>query len=162
MSWVGTIISAFATFIFFFHFVRNRRTIRSFPEELCDLYLLNHMLPDGHPMEFMYKGLPRDRDHPHLLWPCVATFVCAGMTLIMAVLTVTLDANGVLGNEVANTIFLLICVGSTVATMLTFLGISEIQNHISYKKMMNMDFKQVFKIRTDIEKKWPGFYNVEK
>ena len=80
------------------------------------------------------------------------------MTLIAAILAIVLSAYGILGNEIADTVFISVSIGSTMATDLGFMAIPTIQNKICYKKMFNMKDGLGFDVREEIEKKWPGFY----
>lgn len=134
MAWIGVAASFLLTFISFLASVRYFNMANPYSAEFCDLYLLKHMLPDGHPLEFMYKGLPRNRLFPRLLWPCLGTLACAGLTLIAAILAIVLSAYGILGNEIADTVFISVSIGSTMATDLGFMAIPTIQNKICYKK----------------------------
>lgn len=158
MVWIGVAMSAFLTLTSFFVSVRNFNRVNPYSAGFCDLYLLKHMLPDGHPFEFMYKGLPRNRLFPRLFWPCLGTFACAGLTLIAAILAIVLSACGILGNEIADTVFISVSFGSTIATDLGFMAITTIQNKICYKKMFKTKDGLGFDVRDEIEKKWPGFY----
>lgn len=162
MVWVGVAISAFATLAHFLYLVRNVNRANPYSGTLCDLYLLEHMLPDGHPFEFMYKGLPRTRLFPRLFWPCVTTFVCAGIVLTSTVLAVVLNVYGVLGSKVADTIFVASSIGSTIAAELGLMAIPEIQNKMCYKRTFKTDSGLGFNVRKEIEKKWPGFYKTGK
>ncbi len=162
MAWVGVAISALITLASFLYIVRNINRTNTYSGTLCDLYLLEHMLPDGHPFEFMYKGLPRTRLFPRLFWPCMATFVCLGITLVSAVLAVVLSANGVLGSEAADTIFVLSSIGSAIAAELGCTAIPEIQNKICTRRMFKTDSGLGINVREEIEKKWPGFYKTGK
>ncbi|MCR5514526.1 MAG: hypothetical protein K6F36_03715 [Bacilli bacterium] len=158
MVWIGVAMSALLTLTSFFVSVRNFNRVNPYSAGFCDLYLLKHMLPDGHPFEFMYKGLPRNRLFPRLFWPCLGTFACAGLTLIAAILAIVLSAYGILGNEIADTVFISVSFGSTIATDLGFMAITTIQNKICYKKMFKTKDGLGFDVRDEIEKKWPGFY----
>lgn len=158
MSWLGVVMSAFITVISFLAMVRNANRVNPYSGSLCDLYLLKYMLPDGHPFEFMYKGLPRTRTFPRLFWPCISTLICAGLTLLFTVLSLVLSLNGVLNNKSADTVFVLTCFGSTIFVDLSLSLITEIQNKVCIKKMLKMDTVQIFQIRAEIEKKWPGFF----
>ena len=158
MVWIGVAMSALLTLTSFFVSVRNFNRVNPYSAEFCDLYLLKHMLPDSHPLEFMYKGLPRNRLFPRLLWPCLGTLACAGLTLIAAILAIVLSAYGILGNEIADTVFISVSFGSTIATDLGFMAITTIQNKICYKKMFKTKDGLGFDVRDEIEKKWPGFY----
>lgn len=158
MIWIGVAMSALLTLTSFFVSVRNFNRVNPYSAGFCDLYLLKHMLPDGHPFEFMYKGLPRNRLFPRLFWPCLGTFACAGLTLIAAILAIVLSAYGILGNEIADTVFISVSFGSTIATDLGFMAITTIQNKICYKKMFKTKDGLGFDVRDEIEKKWPGFY----
>ena len=162
MIWIGVAMSAFLTLTSFFVSVRNFNRVNPYSAGFCDLYLLKHMLPDGHPFEFMYKGLPRNRLFPRLFWPCLGTFACAGLTLIAAILALVLSACGVLGSETADTVFISVSIGSTIATDLGFMAIPTIQNKICYKKMFKMKDGLGFDVRDEIEKRWPGFYKYKK
>ncbi|MBE6127447.1 MAG: hypothetical protein E7182_05685 [Erysipelotrichaceae bacterium] len=117
------------------------------------------MLPDVHPLSFMYKGLPRTEKFPRLLWPCVTTFACAGITLISASLAIVFSVNGVLSGEGAEMTFLLVTIVSVVIAVAVLMGIPTIQNHRCFKEMRKMSMAELFHIRVSIEKKWPGFYN---
>ena len=160
MAWIGVIMPAILTLVSYLASVRYFNRANPFSAEFCDLYLLEHMLPDGHPFEFMYKGLPRNRHFPRLFWPCMATFVCAGLTLVACVLAVVLNACGVLGNETMDTVFVLACIGSTLVANLGLMAIPTIQNRYCFKRMVNGGLG--FNVREEIEKKWPGFYKNEK
>ena len=162
VAWVGVALSAFLALISFLYTVRkiNYRSPRSL--KFCDLYLLEHMLPDGHPFEFMYKGLPRTEFFPRLFWPCMATFADMGIALVSAVLAVVLSANGVLGSEPADTIFFCTSIGSAIAVDLGLQAIPAIQDKICFKRMFKTKNGLGFNIREEIEKKWPGFYKTGK
>lgn len=162
MAWIGVAISAFLTFGSFLYNVRYANRFNPYSGELCELYLLEHMLPDGHPFEFMYRGLPRTRLFPRLFWPCVATFACAGTTLASAVLAGVLGANGVLESETADTIFVSLSICSTITVDLGLMAIPEIQNKICFKRMFKTTSGLGFNVREEIEKKWPGFYGTGK
>ena len=161
MSWLGVVMSAFITVISFLAMVRNANRVNPYSGSLCDLYLLKYMLPDGHPFEFMYKGLPRTQTFPRLFWPCISTLICSGLTLLFAVLSLVLSLNGVLNNKSADTVFVLTCFGSTIFVDLSLSLITEIQNKVCIKKMLKMDTAQIFQIRAEIEKKWPGFFKYD-
>ena len=162
MAWVGVALSAFIAMEVFLVSVRNVNRANPFSGSLCDLFLLEHMLPDGHPLEFMYKGLPRIKTFPRLLWPCATTFACTGLALVAAGLAIALGSNGILGNEIADTTFVCSCIGSSLATNFGLMAIPEIQNAICFKRMAKMDMAQVGQIRANIEEKWPGFYGPAK
>ena len=158
MAWLGVVMSGFVTIISYLALVRNVNRANPYSSSLCDLYIFKHMLPDGHPFEFMYKGLPRNRNFPRLFWPCVNTLSCALLTIVSFVLAFVLTANGVLGNKAADATFVLICIGSVIAIDLGLTLIPEVQNNICFKEMANMDNARLFQIRIDIEKKRPGFF----
>ena len=162
MAWVGVALSAFLALVTFLYTVRNINYSNPYSGELCDLYLLEHMLPDGHPFEFLYKGLPRIKLFPRLFWPCMATFADTGIALVSAVLAVVLSANGVLGNEPADTIFVCTSIGSTMAVESGLMAIPAIQNKICFKRMFKPKNGLGFNVREEIEKKWPGFYKTGK
>lgn len=92
----------------------------------------------------------------------MATFVGAGITLAYAVLAVVLSANGVLGNEPADTIFVCTSIGSTMAVESGLMAIPAIQNKICFKRMFKTKNGLGFNVREEIEKKWPGFYKTGK
>lgn len=158
MVWIGVVISAFITLFVFAYLVRNFNRTKPYSSDLCELYLLRHMLPDGHPLSFMYKGQPRTRDFPRLLWPCITTFACSGITLLSAVLAIVFNMNGILELESASLAFFLATIGSSVAVTLFLMGIPTIQNHLCFKEMEKMKMAEIFTIRASIEKKWPGFF----
>ena len=159
MAWIGVVISAFLTMAVYAYLVRNFNRAKPYSSELCELYLLRHMLPDGHPLSFMYKGLPRTRKTPRLLWPCVATFACAGITLTSTSLAIVFTVKGVLSSEGAEVTFLLLAIGSVVVALAVLMGVPTIQNYSCIKEMRRMGMAEIFQIRADIEKKRPGFYN---
>ena len=162
MAWVAVALSAFLALVIFLHTVRNIYYRFPYSGELCSLYLLEHMLPDGHPFEFMYKGLPRTEFFPRLFWPCMSTFAVMGIALVSAVLAVVLSANGVLGSEPADTIFFCTSIGSAIAVDLGLMAIPAIQNKICFKRMFKTKNGLGFNVREEIEKKWPGFYKTGK
>lgn len=161
MAWIGVTMSAILTFGHFLVLVRYFNRTKSYARELCDLYLLKHMLPDGHPFGFMYKGLPRNRLFPRLFWPCIATFVCTGIVLISAVLATVLSINGILGDKTADTVFVSSSIGATIVAELGLMAIPMVQNRICFKRMFKTDVGLGFNIREEIEKRWPGFYKID-
>lgn len=162
MAWVGVVISAFGTLICFFICVRNANRWNPYSGELCELYLLKHMLRDGHPLGFMYKGLPRNRDYPRLLWPCVSTLAGTVLTLVFVILAAVLGAKGVLATKNADLLFFYLCMGSVFFADLAPLAIEAVQNRLCFRKMMKMSMTQIGRIYAEIEKKWPGFFDLER
>lgn len=159
MAWIGVAMSSLITICVYGYLVRNFNHAKPYSDELCELYLLRHMLPDGHPLAFMYKGQPRTMEFPRLLWPCVTTFACAGISLTSALLAIVFTANGILELEGAGQAFLLATIGGTIIAVAILMGIPTIQNHRCFKEMGKMDMAERSRIRANIEKKWPGFYN---
>ena len=159
MAWTGVALSAFMTLLFFLLCVRYANRVWDYSGEFCDLYLLKHMLPDGHPFVFMYKGLPRNRDYPRLMWPCVTTFVGVAFTLGTAILAAVLTANGALGTQSADGPFFLACIGSICVLILGLMAIPTTQNAICARKMQKTDYSKIY---SEIERKWPGFFDIDK
>ena len=119
------------------------------------------MLPDGHPLEFMYKGLPRNREYPRLLWPCLSTLIGAGVTLVLAILAAVLGANGILADKTGDMALFFSIMGSAMAADLGLMVVPVVQNFICTRKMDKMDLLQIGQIYAEIEKKWPGFFKFE-
>lgn len=162
MAWIGVALSAFETFIFFLSIVRYANRWNPYSVEFCDLYLLKHMLPDGHPFGFMYKGLPRNRDYPRLFWPCVATFASTGLVVASAVLAGALGARGLLDDKSADTAFFLATFGSPFGIQLALMAIPAVQNNVCFRREMKGGFGKDFDMHAEIEKKWPGFFGTKK
>jgi hypothetical protein len=158
MIWTFLIFTTLTDFGFFFVMVRGHHFSfrNTYPHELCELYLLRHMMRDGHPLEFMYFGLERNEEHPRLLWPiitfftallyCVVGFVCAGI----------FEYTGLTSNEEVIHYFPLVF-GSGYFVCHCLMIIPAIQNNMCYKEMLKMSDKEIIQIGLDIEKKWPGF-----
>jgi len=154
-------MSAFLNLGPFLFCVRNANRANPYAGSLSFLYLLKHMLPDGHPLEFMYKGLPRNREYPRLLWPCLSTLIGAGVTLASAILTAVLGANGILADKTADMALYFSIMGSAMVADAGLMVVPTVQDFICTKKMDKMDLLQIGQIYAEIEKKWPGFFKFE-
>ena len=158
--WFAVGLSALGSLVFFLGSVRNVNLRHTSPYAgFCDLYLLEHMLPDGHPLGLMYKGIPRDERYPRLLWPCLSAIFNAVATIIFALLAAVLSANGILGDKAADTLFSLLCIGTIMASFFGSLLVPNVHNKICSKRMAKMKPEERILIHSEIEKKWPGFFS---
>lgn len=159
--WHYIALSILMSIFVFMYDIRYFRTMRPNELKYCELYLLEHMLPDGHPLEFMYKGLPRIRKYPRLFLPCIVVLSGFSLSIVFVVIAVILTANGTFLNKTIEDIFSYICIGSHSILFICYISISELQDKKCFNRMLSgeIKYKDIFK---EIEKKWPGFYNVEK
>lgn len=158
MAWITVGICAFVSLILFLTSVRNANRVKPYSGELCDLYLLKHMLPDGHFLKFMYVGLPRIRRYPRLLFPCISTFANLAVVLSSIICAAVISAQGLLQDQTIATAVLGGHTGAIVFLDFCLMGIPAMQNRQCLKEMMRMDFAQALHIRAQIEQKWPGFF----
>ena len=159
---VGVVLPALCTPSIYLSVIRKVNIHHESPYVgFCTLFYFKYMLPVGHPLEFMYKGLPRNQSNPRLLWPCLAILFGIGFVVISAILAAVLSIHGILGDKAADTVFLVTSLGAWFGMTTTMTGIPELQNKICEKKMKKMDSKARMAIYTEIEKKWPGFFTYD-
>lgn len=162
LSWTLTGLCGLGTIIVYLSFVRNAIGARGlYSDELCELYLLRHMLPDKHPLSFMFHGLPRNYKYPRLFWPCLITLLNLCITISSFIFTVVFTANNLLFDKKVDVIVFCSHLGA-VFCMAVLMIVPSIQNHYCFKKMMKMGVGEIFEIKKEIEKKWPGFYIQDK
>ena len=158
MTFAAMGVCIVGVFVVFFVFVRNANRKRPYANELCELYLLNHMMTDGHPLRFMYHGLPRTRAYPRLVWPCVAVFENLLISVSVVICATVFGTKGMLSDNTIDMALGFGHLGGMVVTTTITMLIPTIQNHQSFRKMGKMDFYEVISIEKQIEQKWPGFF----
>lgn len=159
IEWIVPFFCIIGTLSVYFGIVRgNEANIKSFSRSLCPLFLLRHMLPDGHFFSFMYCGLPRNQYHPRLLWPCVATFVGLFITSSSFVWAVIFNVNFPLIDNEINVCVSLSHLAAIIIIPSIFVAIPTIQNNKCFKEI---SLFKMAAIEEEIEQKWPGFYSTD-
>lgn len=158
MVWISVGLCLFGTLIIFLAIVRNANRVRPYSEQFCCFYLLKHMLPDNHPLCFMYRGLPRNIDYPRLLWPCISFFANILITISSVVFAVYFSISGLIEDKTINTIVLLAHIIAQMVFSSFTLAVPAIQNYKCSREMARMDIGQQLQIKKEIEQKWPGFF----
>ena len=162
MLWncVSVLMSVLNVLVIYFACVRNTLHLRArYSSEFCELFLLKKMLPDNHCLEFMFRGLPRNQKHPRLFWPCMTTFASFFSFIIILIFAIFLSLSRINFSINDIPLFPIISIGSIMVIDLVLLAIPAVQNHFYKKEMKKSGFGYYFLCRTEIEKKWPGFYN---
>lgn len=157
--WISVFMSILNVVVIYFSCVRNTLHLRfRYSHEFCELFLLKKMLPDGHSLEFMFRGLPRNQDHPRLFWPCIATFASLISFIVILLFAMLLSLKQI--DFVVNNIplFPIVSLGHIMSIDLVLLAIPSVQNFYYKKEMQKSGFGYYFQCRAEIEKKWPGFY----
>ena len=160
MVWVAVGLCFLLTLLLYLAGVRNINAhSRSFSGELCELFLLKHMMKKNHPLNFMYFGLPFNRYHPRLLWPVLGTFGGIAVVIISMIVAVFLSIYGLEDEKTIETVFFLSSIFATILYHSMCYCIPTLQNNRCYKVMLKMSFEEVLLLRIKIEEQWPGFFN---
>ena len=163
MIWVAVGLCFLLAFLFFLGGVRgiaSNRSFRSFQTELCELFLLRHMMKKNHPLAFMYVGLPWNQFHPRLLWPVIGSFGGFAIAVVSMTVAIFLSRYGLDADYAATVIFYMSSIFSTILYHSFCYLVPTIQNNRCYKEMLKMSFGEVLLLRKRIEEQWPGFYKI--
>ena len=168
MIWSMVGLYFLITVSIFFVYVRNvEAPYRMFDEkygfatELCELYLVSHLMKKKNIFTIFYKGLPANKYHPRLLLPVITFIGDLLISIAASINAIYLTIEGLEKDPFIANIFTISYGGAIFLWLSVFMLTVTIQNNICFKKMAKMSLAEIVNLRNQIEKEWPGFFDVE-